>query len=919
MRLVLPLLAVAIAVTPSVVLRADEATAASQVDYVRDIKPLLEARCYACHGPLKQEQGLRLDTAALIRQGGDSGPAVEAHAPETSLLLTAVTGSDGWRMPLEGEPLTADEIAKIRTWIEAGAQGPADESPAPDPANHWAFQAPRRPELPAVSVGAAIRNPIDLFLAAEQAKQGIEPLGEADRETLLRRVYIDLIGLPPTAEQRAAFLADESPDAYEKVVERLLASPQHGERWARHWMDIWRYSDWYGYAAEVRNSQPHIWRWRDWIVQSLNSDHGYDRMIVEMLAADEVAPTDPQALAATGYLARNWYKFNRNTWLQDAVEHTGKAFLGLTFNCARCHDHKYDPISQEDYYEFRAFFETHDVRTDAVEGELDRGKQGLARAYDAHLDRPTHLFVRGDEKEPDTSRALAPGLPSILTPSPLAIAAIRLPKAAWYPSLDRAIREKALAAAIAKVNEAQVALAAPREKLAAAKQKLEQLAQAQPVAAAGAGTTAGEAQPAAEATPPVDSTAAQGDVTLAELEARVADKGAAAASAQLLAVQAKITADDAKFAEPANPAAGALALAAGHAERQAALVAAEHAKLVAESQLAIAKQSEKPDDENSKKAVTTAQTKLDETAKALTAAQTAASEGAPPYTPFDKTYPETSSGRRAALARWIASRQNPLAARVAVNHVWLRHFGRALAPTVFDFGMNGRRPSHPELLDWLAVEFMEHGWSFKHLHRQIVTSAAYRRASAGDAPRAAEIDPDNRLLWRANARRMDAEVVRDSLLHLAGKLDATLGGPELDQATADATNRRSIYYRHANEKRVTFLELFDQPGVSEAYQRIDSIVPQQALALLNSPPAIEHSRAIAEKLWTTSSEKEASSPEAAFVALSFAQVLGREPKPAEAENCLEFLSQESDEAARARLRGNLVHVLFNHNDFVAIR
>src|SRR5947207_3185631 len=267
-------------------------------------------------------------------------------------------------------------------------------------AQHWAFVPPARPALPEVKNAGWVRNPIDAFIATEHERRGLTPRPEAPRHVLLRRVYLDLVGLPPTREELHAFLADTSPDAYEKVVGRLLASPQYGERWGRHWMDVWRYSDWAGYQAEVRESQPFVWRWRDWIVESLNRDKPYDQMVREMLAGDEIAPTDPKVLAATGFLARNWYKFNRNVWLENTVEHTSKAFLGLTVNCARCHDHKYDPVSQIEHYRFRAFFEPYEVRTDRVPGEPDTKKDGVVRAFDADGAKKTFLFLRGDEKSP---------------------------------------------------------------------------------------------------------------------------------------------------------------------------------------------------------------------------------------------------------------------------------------------------------------------------------------------------------------------------------------------------------------------------------------------------------------------------------------------------------------------------------------
>ena len=268
---------------------------AEPVNYLRDVKPLLAGHCYACHGALQQKGGLRLDTAKLVRNGGESGPVVIPGKGGESLLISRVSSrNDKRRMPPLnlGEALSDKEITLLRTWIDQGATGPADEKLEVDPKEHWAFRPPVRRTPPTVKDTTRVRNPIDAFLAAERDKHGLTPQPPADKYTLLRRVYLDLIGVPPTREELAAFVADTSPDAYEKVVDRLLASPQYGERWGRHWMDIWRYSDWWGLGAEVRNSQKHMWHWRDWIIESLNADKGYDQMVREMLAADELYPND---------------------------------------------------------------------------------------------------------------------------------------------------------------------------------------------------------------------------------------------------------------------------------------------------------------------------------------------------------------------------------------------------------------------------------------------------------------------------------------------------------------------------------------------------------------------------------------------------------------------------------------------------
>jgi len=284
-------------------------------DYDKQIKPIFAARCTACHGALKQEGGLRLDAGTLARRGGDSGAVIAPGDSASSILVERVTASDpAERMPHEGEPLTSEQIAAIREWVDQGASSPADEQPDRDPREHWAFRQIVRPAIPEASSATWVRNPIDAFIAANHQRQGLSPQIEATRSELIRRLYLDLVGLPPTLEQIKEADSDREDGWYERLADRLLECPQHGERWARHWMDIWRYSDWWGLDAQLRNSQPHIWHWRDWIVDSLNANVPYDEMIRSMLAADELYPNDLEKLRATGFLVRNYFIFNRNSW-----------------------------------------------------------------------------------------------------------------------------------------------------------------------------------------------------------------------------------------------------------------------------------------------------------------------------------------------------------------------------------------------------------------------------------------------------------------------------------------------------------------------------------------------------------------------------------------------------------------------------
>jgi hypothetical protein len=1024
----------------------------------------------------------------------------------------------------------------------------SDGADDPRPDQHWAFQSPARVEVPHVANAAWPRNEIDAFIAAEREKRGLHPVAAAEKHVLLRRVYLDLIGLPPTRDELHAFLADESSDAYERVVDRLLESPHYGERWGRHWMDVWRYSDWAGYGMEVRQSQRHIWRWRDWIVESLNRDKPYDQMIVEMLAGDELAPTDPDTVRATGFLARSWFKFNRNVWLDNIVEHTSKAFLGITLNCARCHEHKYDSIAQQEYFQFRAFFEPHDVRTDRLPGQSDTMQDGVPRVFDAKLDAPTYLFNRGDEAQPEKEKPLGPAVPTILRHGEFPIEPVSLPVTAYYPGLQPFVQQEALAAGESAVAKARTALDQANRAAEDAKQKLVALSDpknaspdepkppepfladdfsaARPTTwQAGPGqwkydagrllqsqhgntecwlrsaaehprdfsarfrfkitggdqwksvglsfdvTEAGwhgvylsavaggskvqifHSTGGANEYPPTGAkplpitvgreyvlgvdvrdqlvnvsvdgslqlvyrlprpradaggrfsvwafdasaeflharidplpasaklaedlsgatstgaamTAADAEAALnrAKAAARLAELQLKTAEAKLSATHARVAADNARFAAEPDPRADELAHVAAAFERTANACEADENVRRAEQQHEQAVAAAKPDDAKSKEAVAAAEKKLNESRDMLKAASAALANTDGKYSPLSEVYPATSSGRRLALARWIASRDNPLTARVAVNHIWMRHFGRPLVPTVFDFGMNGQPPTHPELLDWLAVQFMDHGWSMKHIHRLIVTSNTYRQSSGealGSRPLAvgneeggvsdillptadsllpSSIDPDNKYLWRQNPRRMEAEIVRDSVLAAAGQLDPTRGGPDLDHNQGMTSRRRSIYFRTAYEKQMTFLQLFDQAGVNECYRRSESVVPQQALALVNSQLALEQSRVLARRLVESLADSSGQGVDAKFVADSYEVVLGRRPSDDEMIESLDFLNRQTEllsnptklttapggaatavkpaSDARQRARENLVHVLMNHHEFVTIR
>ncbi|HUQ92353.1 MAG TPA: DUF1553 domain-containing protein [Bryobacteraceae bacterium] len=841
---------------------------------------ILKQRCMACHSGASKKSGLDLSSRNLAIRGGDRGPAIVPGKGKESLLYRVASHAAEPHMPLQMPKLAEPELTALLKWIDEGAPydtatpvaAKADALP-PLP-EHWSFRKPERPAVPVVANAKWVRNPIDAFVEAEREKRKLAAVGEAEPRLLLRRLYLDLVGVPPTRAELDQFLADRSPKAYEAVVDRLLADSRYGERWGRHWMDIWRYSDWYGWRKgnDVRNSQRFMWRWRDWIVEALNENKGYDRMILEMLAADEVAPEDTKALRATGFLARNYAKYDRDGWMQDAVDHTALGMLAITMKCARCHDHKYDPIRQEEYYRFRAFFEPYEVRVDRVPGETDIDKDGLARVFDADAQRPTYLYIRGDIQQPDKEKPLTAAAPRLFGLGLGKVEPVTLPLDSYYPDHRSFVQSDLQAKAKADVERAEADLAKKQAQFAAVEKEL------------------------------ANASMAEGyeKMRAAADELALAKKALAAAKENVIALGARIAADNAKFASPPDAAYEALAIEARKAERKAGILKADEAVTRAQMDFDRALRAKTPDEKL-----------IGEAQKRLTAATTALTQAREGYHSVGKVYENQSTGRRTALARWIGSAENPLTARVAVNHLWLRHFGRPLVPTVFDFGLNGKPPTHPALLDWLATEFVKSGWNMKAIHRIMVTSATYRmRTSAGkdNNPNMAA-DPENDYLWRMNPRRMEAEVVRDSILSLAGELDPAMGGPEIDETKGLESRRRSIYFRHSPDTQMEFLKMFDGPNPVECYSRSESVVPQQALALANSQISVEKARVLAAKIG-------GGGPPEAFVKSAFETILGRPPGGEEQAVGVRFLQRQP---GGTRARENFVHVLLNHNDFVTIR
>ncbi len=852
--------------------------------YLEQIKPVLKERCYACHGALKQKGDLRLDTAALVLQGGSSGKVIDLSLPDQSeLILRLTTHDESDRMPPEGKPVEPETIDAIRNWIQQGAPIPTGEPPEQDPLEHWAFQSPMKANF---THPQNTSHPIDALLENEHDRLGISPQDEAEPSLLMRRLFLDLVGLPPSPDQIKLFLEDPTDSNFEQVVDQLLASPQYGERWGRHWMDVWRYTDWFGLGAQLRYSAKHIWHWRDWIVESLNEDKGYDQMIREMLAADELYPMDNDRLRATGFLVRNYFLFNRTTWLDKTIEHTSKAFLGLTMQCGKCHDHKYDPITSQDYYRFRAILEPHQVRTDALPGKSDLEQNGLPRAFDMHPEELTYVHVRGNEKNPDKSKQMQPSPPAFLKNIPFSITPVSLPSESHHPALKPYV----LNTLLSEAND-----------------HIRSLSNKQP-----SGKSKTENQDSASSEP-----------SLLELEIKAAR----------LKPDALTTAHQAMRTKAFRPDAPDLK----NLELKAGKAAFEHEKAKLELELAIARKSLRDGKEDKKealgKALEKVQSRLDQRIQSfeenprfytpirasLKALESPAETGEERRRP----YPDQSTGRRTALANWIIHPNNPLTARVAINHIWMRHFGAPLVDPVTDFGRRTPAPKLQSVLDDLAVRLRDNHWRMKPIHKLIVTSKAYRRSSSDlkAAPNNLTSDSDNQYLWRQNPKRMESQVVRDSLLALARQLNSQMGGPDIDPKSKKQQHRRSLYFTHSRDDQHKFLNLFDDASILACYRRPESIIPQQALALSNSMISSESAEAIARTL--ESDLGDSSNHPNAFIEAAFLRLLGWHPSEEELEICLTTLKQWKTEPEDAgnnpSPRASLVHALLNHNDFITIR
>lgn len=780
-----------------IALFAAQAVARGAEFFAQQVQPIFQENCFKCHSHSaeKIKGGLVLDSLDGMLSGGDSGPALVPGDPEKSLLIKAIryTNEDLQMPPGKngGRKLADRQIAVIEQWVKDGAVWPGQSNRpkrvrgkiTDEDRKWWAFQPVAEVEVPKVDDRGWAKNDVDRFILQSLQRNGSRPSAEAPRIVLARRVYFDLWGLPPSPEEIEPFVSDESADAYEKLVDRLLASPRYGERWARHWLDLVRYADSDGYRID--DFRPTAWRYRDYVINALNSDKPYDEFVREQIAGDEMIPRTPERLIATGYL-RHWiYEYNNrdvvgqwNTILNDVTDTTGDVFLGLGVQCARCHDHKFDPILQKDYYRLQAFFAAILPRED-----IDLATEKEHAEHNAKL-------AKWEEMTTDIREQIA--------------------------ELEAPYRKKAQGVILPKFIEEIRALID---------------------------------KPVAERTPWEHQIAelAYRQVSYEEGRMKITN---ADEKEKLVTLQKKLAQFDSLKPAPLPY----------------ALIATDVG--AAAPALFIPKKPQQPIDPG-------LLTVFDEKPALIK-----------PVAGLTNT-----TGRRTELARWLTDPANPLTSRVIVNRVWQYHFGRGLVGTSSDFGRLGEKPSHPELLDWLARRFVEGGWSFKKLHRLIVTSATYRQSSTSPSQSLAfvnprKIDPENRLLWHFPIRRLDAEQIRDSILAATGELQLDAGGPPVDTFKP----RRSIYTKVMRNSREPLLDAFDMPQhFSSTSQRDTTTTPVQSLLLINSQYMLQRARAMAGRL-----QKGGAKSETEMIESAYRIAFGRAATGDEISTALKFLHEQEE-------------------------
>jgi hypothetical protein len=902
---------------------------AESVEFVSNVRPILQKHCYPCHGAEKQKSSLRLDIRSEAFKGGELyGPSIIAGEAADSPLIQLVREDDPkLRMPLDGDPLTADEISSLAKWIKQGAVWPegVDSIGIQDKRDHWSFKPVVRPEPPTTQDREWPRNEIDHFVLDRLERGGLHPSPETNRVTWLRRVSFDLIGLPPSPEQVAAFANDRRDDAYEQVVADLLDSPRYGERWAQHWLDVVRYADTHGF--EVNTERPNAWPYRDYVIESFNADTPYDRFIREQIVGDAMDKD-----AATGFLITASVllpgqvgqdgpsmRLARQDALDEIVVNIGQTFLGLSVGCARCHDHKFDPVSQQDYYAMQAFVagveyadrELHTPQAAAQRATAERLKAELAR-IEQQLAQLVPLAKSGMKRGPVNARM------NVDRFTPVQVTRVRFTILATNnlePCVDElevfnaAGVNVALASAGAKVTSSGDTVVADRHELRFVNDGHYGNSRSWMSNEMGKGQVELELADAQTIDRVVwgrDREGTYGDRLAIDYRIEVADatgEWRTVADAQDRSKEA--VGDGNEFPITTT---GLNEVEANEADRLQARrndlkvqVAAAASGLTA-----FAGTFRKPDE-----------------IRLLTRGDPEQPKGevspAVPSALGDVTLARETAEqeRRRSLADWIINPQNPLTARVMVNRIWQAHFGIGLVDTPNDFGRNGSKPTHPDLLDWLASEFIRSGWSVKHMHRRIVLSAAYRQSSKHD-PAAATQDTDVRLLWRYPSRRLDGETIRDSMLAVSGRLNLTMGGPGFDlfdkrggltgfqpvESFPQEGLRRMIYAHKIRRERDAVFGAFDCPDAGQsAGRRRESTTPIQALNLFNSRFTIEQSEAFATRVKSDAGDDVAKQLQRAYQ-IAF----NRDPSPHEID--------DAEPIVQAFGLATLCRVLFNSNEFV---
>jgi len=909
---------------------AQTTAVAEDVDFAREVRPILEARCYSCHGPGKQRSGLRLDVKAAAFKGGDvDGPTIVPGKAAESPLIHLVKGEDEDKvMPPKGDRLSSAEVETLTRWINEGGHWPdgIDTAKLEDPRDHWAFQSVTRAVPPEPSDKAWPRNEIDRFILARLDQEELKPAPEADRVTWLRRATLDLTGLPPTPEQLAAFVADSRADSHERAVDALLASPRYGERQAQHWLDVVRYADTHGF--EVNTERPNAWPYRDYVIRSFNDDTPYDRFVKEQIVGD----AQGQA-AATGFLVTASVllpgqigadppsmRLARQDALDEIVTNTGLTFLGLSIGCARCHDHKFDPITQRDYHAMQAFFagvEYEDRPLKSPEAEAARMEVARLNEELAEIDRAlARLEPRarsGAERLPVNARLNTDRF------APVEAKRVRFTIQATNnlePCIDELEvfdledRNVALSSTGTTVKSSGDTVVADRHELRQINDGQYGNSRSWMSSEMGRGWIELELP---------RETKIDRVIWGRDREGKFSDRLA-------VAYQIEVATESGPWqlvADSADRRKGEGRKSRGNASTQG--LTPEEAKVATElierkkcleakigpmsvGLVAFAGKFRAPDTIRRLNRGDPEQPKEEvEPAVPVVLGPLSLAKDAP------------EQERRAAIASWIANPANPLTARVMVNRIWQDHFGTGLVETPSDFGRNGARPSHPALLDWLASEFVRSGWSVKHMNRLIAQSATYRQSSRYD-PAAAAKDSDVRLLWRFPSRRLEAETIRDSLLSVSGRLNPKMGGPgfnlfaqrgglsgftPVESFSGDGL-RRMIYAHKVRRERDAVFGAFDCPdaGQSTATRR-EATTPIQALNLFNSRFTIDEGNAFANRI-----KADAGIDATAQIRRAYQLALGRDPGPDEISDALPVVLEHGVPT--------LCRALFNSNEFLVL-